>query len=34
MVFDGNLSLDWHQSWKQIDTPEKIRVSFIFSMSY
>ena len=31
MVLDGTLSLDWHQSWKQIDTPEKIRVSFIFS---
>ena len=29
MVLDGTLSLDWHQSWKQIDTPEKIRVSFI-----
>ena len=28
MVLDGTLSLDWHQSWKQIDTPEKIRVSF------
>ena len=24
----------WHQSCKQIDTPEKIRVSFIFSWRY
>ena len=23
MVLDGTLSLDWHQSRKQIDTPEK-----------
>ena len=29
MVLDGTLSLDRYHPWKQIDTPEKIRVYFI-----
>ena len=30
MVLDGTLCLDWRQSWKQIDTPEKNKSIFYF----